>query len=117
MLWALADDEGCHFGHHFLMVGKRFVENTSSCRIELSTLLFINYTKPSVSAFGQPLWMATHVSDWGNLLNPRCRGGKRLTMVVMFVGCLVLGDDPNIILFLPYKTYGAGVFLFPPEPK
>ncbi len=25
-------------------------------------------------------------------------------MVVMFVGCLVLGKDPNIILFLPLKT-------------
>jgi hypothetical protein len=32
-------------------------------------------------------------------------------MVVMFVGCLVLGDNPNIILFLPYKTYGAVVFV------
>ncbi len=50
-----------------------------------------------------------------NSLNPRCRGGKWLTLVVMFVGCLVLGDDPNIILFLPYKTYGAGVFCFRPN--
>jgi hypothetical protein len=56
--------------------------------------------------------MAAHASDWGNSLNLRCRRGKWLSMVVMFVGCLVLGDDPNIILFLPYKTYGAGVFVF-----
>ncbi len=71
-----------------------------------------NYTKPNLSALGQPLWMAAHALDWGNSLNPRHTRGKWLTMVVMFVGCLVLSDDPNIILFLPYKTYGAGVFCF-----
>ena len=49
--------------------------------------------------------MATHVLDWGDSLNPRRRMGKRLTMVVMFVGCFVFGDGPNIVLFLPYKTY------------
>ncbi len=38
-------------------------------------------------------------------------------MVVMFVGCLVLSDDPNIILFLPYKTYGAAGFCFRPNPN
>ena len=33
-------------------------------------------------------------------------------MVVMLVGCLVLGDDPNtIVLFLLYETYSAGVFV------
>ncbi len=32
-------------------------------------------------------------------------------MVVMFAGCLVLGDDPNIEIFLPHKTYGSGVFV------
>jgi len=36
--------------------------------------------------------MATHVLDWGDSLNPRRRMGKRLTMVVMFVDCLVLGE-------------------------
>ena len=46
---------------------------------------------------GQPLRMADHVSDWGELLNPHCREDKRLTMVVMFVGCLMLGDDLNIV--------------------
>jgi hypothetical protein len=30
--------------------------------------------------------------------------GKWLTMVVMLVGCLVLGDDPDIVLFLPSKS-------------
>jgi hypothetical protein len=55
--------------------------------------------------------MATHASDWDNSLNPCRRRGKQLTMVVMFVSCLVLGDNPNIILFLPYKTYRAGVFV------
>jgi hypothetical protein len=55
--------------------------------------------------------MAAHALDWGDSLNPRCRGGKWLTLVVMFVGCLVLGDNPNIILFLPYKTNRAGVFV------
>ena len=75
----------------------------------------MNYTKPNVSPLGQPLWMAAHALDWGDSLNPRRRGGKQLTMVVMFVGCLVLGDDPIIILFLPYKTYGVGVFCFRPN--
>jgi hypothetical protein len=74
-----------------------------------------NYTKPNVSALGQPLRMDTHALDWGDSLNPGCRWGKQLTMVVMFVGCLVLGDYPNIILFLPYKTYGVGVFCFRPN--
>jgi hypothetical protein len=74
-------------------------------------VILLNLTKPNISALGQPLQMAAHALDWGNSLNPHRRGGKRLTMVVMFVGCLVLGDDPNIILFLPYKTYGAGVFV------
>ena len=63
----------------------------------------------------QPLRMAAHVSEAGNPLNPHRRGGKQLTMVVMFVGCFVLGDDPNIVLFQPYKTYRAGFFSFPPE--
>jgi hypothetical protein len=76
-----------------------------------------NCTKPNVSALGQPLWMAAHALDWGNSLNPHRRRGKRLTIVVMFVGCLVLGDKPNIILFIPYKTYGAGFFCFPQNPN
>jgi hypothetical protein len=30
--------------------------------------------------------MAAHASDWGDSFNQRRRGGKRLTMVMMFVG-------------------------------
>jgi hypothetical protein len=78
-------------------------------------VILLNQTKPNVSALGQPLQMAAHMLDWGDSLNPHCRGGKQLTMVVMFVGCLVLGDNPNIILFLLYKTYVAGVFCFCPN--
>ena len=52
--------------------------------------------------------MAAHVSDWGDSLNQSCRGGKRLTMVMMFVwGGGVL--DGIIVLFLPWEIYGAGV--------
>ncbi len=64
-----------------------------------------------LNPLGQPLRMAAHASDWGDSLNPHRRGGKRLTMLVMFAGCLVLGDEPNIILFLLYNTYQAGVFV------
>jgi hypothetical protein len=53
----------------------------------------------------------------GQFIETMPQGGERLTMVVMFVGCLVLGDDPNIILFLPYKTYGAGVFFVSAQTK
>jgi hypothetical protein len=74
-----------------------------------------NYSELNVSTLSQPLPMAAHALDWGDSLNPRPRGGKRLTMLVMFVGCLVLGDDPNILLFLSYKTYGAGFFCFHPN--
>jgi hypothetical protein len=38
-------------------------------------------------------------------MNQRCRGGKLLNMVVIFVGCFVLGDDPNIVLFLLYNSF------------
>ncbi len=78
-------------------------------------VILSNYTKPNVRALGQSHQMAAHALDWGDSLNPCRRGSKRLNMVVMFVGCLVLDDDPNIILFLPYKTYGAGVFCFHPD--
>jgi len=54
--------------------------------------------------------MAAHMSDWSDLMNQRRRGGKLLNMVVIFVGCFVLGDDRNIVLFLMYITYKTGVF-------
>jgi len=44
--------------------------------------------------------MAAHASDWGNSLNLCCRGGKRNTMVMMFVGGVVLLFDGLILLFL-----------------
>jgi len=59
--------------------------------------------------------MTAHASDWGNSSNPHRRGGKLYN-----VGFLVLGDDPNIVQFLPYKTYDAGVYCScpnQPEPK
>ena len=56
--------------------------------------------KPSLSALGQPLWMAAHTSDWGNSLNQRRRGGKRNTMAMMFVGGVVLMLD-GILVLLP----------------
>ena len=40
IIWAPAVDDGCRFGHHFLMAGEQFVENTSSSRIKLIMRLF-----------------------------------------------------------------------------
>ena len=34
------------------------------------------HIKPSVTATGQPLWMAAHASDWGNSLNSSRRGAN-----------------------------------------
>ncbi len=73
--------------------------------------------KPHNSTLGQPLRMAAHALDWGDSLNQCRRGGKRLTMVMMFVGGVVLVLDGIPILFLTYKTYGAGVFCFCPNPN
>ena len=44
--------------------------------------------------------MAVHASDWGNLLNSRRRGGKRVTMVMMFVEEVVSVLDRIPVLFL-----------------
>jgi hypothetical protein len=45
-------------------------------------------------------------------------------ILTVWIGCLVLGDNPDIVLFLPSRSYVVGVFLsretkfsFPPEPK
>ncbi len=69
------------------------------------------------SALGQPLRMAAHVLDWGDSLHQRRRGGKQLTMVMMFVGRDLSVLDGIPVLFLPYKTYRAGVFCFCPNPN
>ena len=55
--------------------------------------------------------MAAQASDWGDSLNRRRRGGKQKTMVMMFVGGVVLMFDGFLILFLPYDIYWAGVFV------
>ena len=55
--------------------------------------------------------MAAQASDWGDSLNRRRRGGKQKTMVMMFVGGVVLMLDGFLILFLPYDIYWAGVFV------
>jgi hypothetical protein len=44
--------------------------------------------------------MAAHASDWGDSLNQRRRGGKRNTMVMMFVVGVVLLFDEISVLFL-----------------
>jgi hypothetical protein len=59
--------------------------------------------------------MAAHALDWGDSLNQHCRGGKQLTMMMMFVWGVVSVLDGIPVLFLPYKTYGAGVFCFCPN--
>jgi hypothetical protein len=64
------------------MAGERFVENTSSRRIKLIALLFIE------------LYLTQHKCPWPTPLNRR--KGKWLTMVVMIVGSLMLIDDPII---------------------
>jgi len=51
------------------------------------------YTKPRLRALGQPLRMASHALDWGGSLNRHHRGGKRNTMLMMFVGGVVLMLD------------------------
>ena len=63
--------------------------------------------KPSQRALGQPLRIAAPcvLHRIGEIHWTHTVGGdKRLIMVVMFVDFFVLGDDPNIDLFLPYKT-------------
>jgi hypothetical protein len=60
--------------------------------------------------------MAAHASAWSNSLNRRRRGGKRNTMVMMFVGGIVLMFEGFFVLFLPFIIYGAGVFRSRPNP-
>ena len=45
--------------------------------------------------------MTAHALDWGDSLNQRRRGGKWVTMVMMFVGGVVLLFDGLLVLFLP----------------
>ena len=63
-------------------------------------VILSNFPKPCDIALGQPLWIVAHVSDWGNSLSQRHRGGKRYTMVMMIVGGVVSVLDGNPVLFL-----------------
>ena len=72
--------------------------------------------KPSLSALGQPLRMAAHASDWGDPSNYCHRGGKRVTMVMMFAGGVVLMFNRFLVLFLLYNIYEAGAFRSRPNP-
>jgi hypothetical protein len=76
-----------------------------SVEIVDSAFILSNWIKPRQTAIGRPLWMTAHASDWDSSLNAHSRGAKWLTMVVMFVGCLmfVLDDDPNIVYFYRRK--------------
>jgi hypothetical protein len=47
---------------------------------------------------------------------PRRRGGKRHTMLMMFVGGVVSVIDGIPVQFLQSKTYGAGDFCSRPNP-
>jgi len=89
------------------MAGERLVENSSSSRIKLISLLVYCLT-----ALGQPLRMAAHASDWGVLLNQRRRGCKQVTMV----GGVVLMFDRFLVLFLLYVIYGEEIFCSHPNP-
>jgi len=47
--------------------------------------------------------MAAHTSDWGDL-------GKRVTMVMMFVGGVMLMFNGFLVLFILYNIYRVGGF-------
>jgi hypothetical protein len=94
----------------FVTAGKRLVENKMSCRIKLFFCYFINLynTLPNLP---RPTFLdGRHASDWGDSLNRRRRGGEWNTIVMMFVGGVVLMFDGFLELFLPLNIYGAGVF-------
>ena len=95
----------------FAMAGERLVKNSSSSRIKLISLLVYCLT-----TLGQPLRMAAHASDWGVLLNQCRRGCKQVTMVMMFVGGVVLMFDRFLVLFLLYAIYREGTFRSRPNP-
>jgi hypothetical protein len=60
--------------------------------------------------------MTAHASDWSDSLNRHHRGGKQNTMVMMFVGGVVLMLDRIRILFLLQKSCGAVLFCSRPNP-
>ena len=62
----------------------------------------------------QPLRMAAHVSEAGNPLNPHRRGGKRLTVVVMFVGFFCVGRRPQYCTIPTVQNLQSRMFFVPP---
>ena len=91
----------------------------------------MNYTvilsisiRPWVTALGQPFWMAVHASDWGDSLNQHGRGGKQNTMVMMFVGIVVLIVDGTFCTIPTVANLRSGsfrsrrrVFCYHPNPN
>ena len=56
------------------------------CWIGSRVVILLNHTRLSLSSLGQSLQMDAHASDLDDSLNQHRRGGKLLTMVLMFVG-------------------------------
>jgi len=104
----------------FLTAGEQFVKNTSSCRNKLITVVFYQIKQnparvPSANPCGWPLTHQIGAILWINSIG----GGKRLTMVMMFVGEVVsvLGWIP--VLFLPcnMQNLWCGSFRSRPNPQ
>jgi len=95
-----AVDDGCRFGSHFWRPASELSKTRVAVELNYFLCYIIDLYKPCLSALGQPLWMAAHASGWGESLNRRHRGGKRNTMVMMFVGRVVLMLDGFLVLFL-----------------
>jgi hypothetical protein len=85
----------------FLKACERFAEN-SVVVVELIYLavILLFYTKPSYRILAQPLPKRLPASDRVYPKIPRRRGGKRHTMLMMFVGGVVLVIDGIPVLFL-----------------
>ncbi len=85
----------------FLTAGKRFVENTSSSRIKLTTLLFYCFTlnpayAPLANPFGRGYLRRIGRIHWSHAIG----GVNGSTIVVMFVDCCVGGGQ-----YFPYYSY------------
>jgi hypothetical protein len=101
VLFGRAVDNGCRFGHQLRRQASNLWKRRLAAELNNFSLILSIYILPSVSALGQPLRMAAHTLYWGDLFNKRGRGGKRVTMVTMFVGGVGLMLDGIIVLFLP----------------
>jgi hypothetical protein len=72
--------------------------------------------KPRISALGQALRMAAHLSNWGDPLNLRRRGGKRVTIVTMFVRGSCVDARRNLSTIPTVGNLRGGSFSFRPNP-